>query len=1063
MQCDKEQRVLCVDLSVFFIKSIRDLLDVDSVEVIKDILSREINYLKSKSIFANLGLDTKIGLNLSPDLAHYFSAFKREDKESVKLIQAASYTHSFYEFMRSHNLTTDDNTLTFNVVGYSDRAINAMSLNLDNLRVLETCSTIYKQKLSDIQINDARKKVLKLIQRNTAKSFNEGKEFIAKLLNVPAGITTVTHTERIEGFLNSQGKIPQKHAEQLHISPELTLRDAHAELIKQALMSEDVYIFLTGNPGIGKTTAIANVLKTPTYSDEGFLFFYASPRTQVNLDIIEKFTDEDTQTLFNDKFLTITTNSDLIKKHGGRCTVNYLSDTRDTDFIEKTVHFINQNNPTQEDTNPKKKLAITSEDTIQCREQKNRGVLDSICEAIYTVIESNISTNILATVSIQSLKKTRGGKDTLEHFEKIFKSAYNEREGKVIPAKMQGISRQIKHLFIMIDEITGDDSGVEFLSRIGELINKYKLTDPQHGFNVKVIVADASIVNSSIIEQHLKSSSVEPNKIFFRQGIENCPPIAKDSFNFNNFPASVINTNSYPAKSLTITYKVIIESCKYVQTAEIDKGNGLRSRLQQQLIDDIYKLLASPDFEQIIVYIQDKQRLAELIEKIRKDKGIFQYQQDYIEIHADLSEQKKQEIKQYQNSVKIVFMTASASRGLSFPKTKYILVDAPRFEVEKNLMEIIQVIYRGRGSYLENGVKQTLDNTDKELIFYFSERSVYYEDPKLSTEDFATQRQLSLQESVLSVLNILLVLKTSIMTRITGFGQIGKNNFIMIPIGGKSVTAAGQTFSSTMSSLINKLKKESSKQQFNQQLKEVYSTLKNLLNRSEIVLKNPESFTDEQVSYLSLRESLANKFIKSINKNFAELLDFKAIEVGYVSGSLLVIPLAGRLIEEKYEMRMEQEILKYANNDFLKKMYDIKRAPSSTESLKYAIDEAIELVKLLRDQSDKTQRLEQYSQRLDRYYALPLFTFLSSEEIKKYLANAEETEDKGFKKILTQYLQTLYPIGNILPIGNKYSDFPFIVFTSYSLNEMRNKIFTNNYLISSNELNVLNLILATDE
>jgi len=79
------------------------------------------------------------------------------------------------------------------------------------------------------------------------------------------------------------------------------------------------------------------------------------------------------------------------------------------------------------------------------------------------------------------------------------------------------------------------------------------------------------------------------------------------------------------------------------------------------------------------------------------------------------------------------------------------------------------------------------------------------------------------------------------------------------------------------------------------------------------------------------------------------------------------------------------------------------------------------------------------------------------------LANTEEIEGKGFKKILTQYLQGIYPIGNILPIGNSYSDFPFIVFTSYSLNEMRSKIFTNNYLISSNELNALNLILATDE
>ena len=615
----------------------------------------------------------------------------------------------------------------------------------------------------------------------------------------------------------------------------------------------------------------------------------------------------------------------------------------------------------------------------------------------------------------------------------------------------------------MIDEITGDDSGVEFLSRIGEIINKYKLTDSQYGFNVKVIVADASIVNTSIIEQHLKSSSVEPNKIFFRRAIENCPPIAKDSFTFNKLPASASNTNSYPAKSLNITYKVIIESRKYVQTADIEKKNDLKSRLQKQIIDDIYKLLNNTESGQIIVYIQNKNRLTELIEKIREDRGNFQDQKDYIEIHADLSEPKKQEIKTHQNSVKIVFMTASASRGLSFPKTKHILVDVPQFEVEKNLMEIIQVIYRGRGSYVENGVKKSLNNRDKELIFYFSERSVYYDNPKSSTEDSDTQRQLSLQESVLSILNVLLVLKTSIMTRIVGFGRIGKKDFIMIPIGGKSVTAAGQTFSSTMSLLINKLKKEAYKQPSNQSLKEVYSSLEDLLNRSDIVLKKSENFIDNQVCYLSLRESLANKFVNSINKNFAELLDFKVIEAGYISGSLLVIPLAGRLIEEKFEMRMEQEILKYANNDLLKKMYDLKRDPSSTESLKYAMDEAIELVKLLRERSEKTQTLEQYSQRFDRYYALPLFTFISSEEITKYLANTEEPEDKCFKNILKQYLQALYPIGNILPIGSKYSDFPFIVFTSYSLNEMRNKIFTNNYLISSNELNVLNLILATDE
>lgn len=177
--------------------------------------------------------------------------------------------------------------------------------------------------------------------------------------------------------------------------------------------------------------------------------------------------------------------------------------------------------------------------------------------------------------------------------------------------------------------------------------------------------------------------------------------------------------------------------------------------------------------------------MADLIEKIREHRREFQHHKDYLEIHANLSEQEKQEINQYKNNVKVVFMTASASRGLSFPKTKHILVDIPRFEIEKNLMEILQVIYRGRG-------EKTLDSEEKELIFYLSEQAVYY----------ANDRDLSLQESVLSLLNILLILKTSIMTRIFGSGRIGRDNFIMIPIGGKSVLAAGQTFSSKMNTLI---------------------------------------------------------------------------------------------------------------------------------------------------------------------------------------------------------------------------------------------------------------------
>ncbi|MFM7368688.1 MAG: hypothetical protein ACKO2Z_13045, partial [Sphaerospermopsis kisseleviana] len=109
----------------------------------------------------------------------------------------------------------------------------------------------------------------------------------------------------------------------------------------------------------------------------------------------------------------------------------------------------------------------------------------------------------------------------------------------------------------------------------------------------------------------------------------------------------------------------------------------------------------------------------------------------------------------------------------------------------------------------------------------------------------------------------------------------------------------------------------------------------------------------------------------------------------------------------------------------------------------------------------KTQNYLQKSQHTDQYYALPLFAFISGEVMKEYFANKpEEPEDQRFKDILSIYIRSLSPVSNILPIGHNYQEFPFVVFRSYSLEEIRNKLFTEKYLLNSQELNVLNLILS---
>ena len=283
-------------------------------------------------------------------------------------------------------------------------------------------------------------------------------------------------------------------------------------------------------------------------------------------------------------------------------------------------------------------------------------------------------------------------------------------------------------------------------------------------------------------------------------------------------------------------------------------------------------------------------------------------------------------------------------------------MEIPKFEIEENLMEIIQVIYRGRGN-------ENIDNQEKELIFYLAERAVYYQD----------DAEISLQESALSLLNILLILKGSIMTRIFGYGRIGRDNFMLIPIGGKSVFAAGETFSAQMVNLIRQLKTEYQRTKSDILLKQVYTNLENLLGRADFVIQNAT-----ESNYLALQKSFNSKF-SEISHTLDKLLDFGKLEPGYISGGLLVVPIANNKLEETYQMGLA-DIATYANEELWKNMQEITRRKSAyPENLRFAIQDAIELVKNLKDDVKKTQRLEQSSQHNDQYYALPLFAFISGE------------------------------------------------------------------------------------
>ncbi|MEC4987638.1 MAG: helicase-related protein, partial [Oscillatoria sp. PMC 1068.18] len=742
-------------------------------------------------------------------------------------------------------------------------------------------------------------------------------------------------------------------------------------------------------------------------------------------------------------------------------TVQYYSNVHQNNFRAKTINFVHAEKR-QKTYTKSNRLKQETQDRIIDAGERTAGVLSSLSQGIHALIERQISNQIVATVSIQSLRITPHGKNTIEHLDRIFSGAYNNLDKRVIPQRMREISQRIKHIFFMVDEITGDDSGANFLKGISSFLSKFELAN--YGFNPKIIVADASIVDSEVINQHLAETLPEPDKIYFRLAKATAAPLTVKNFQFNRLSARVINANSYPASSLYLTYKIFVECCEYNEYNWRENRN-LVNTVQGNINQDINKFLSQADSGQVLVYIQDKRRLQELIKKLGQQHEQFVKNEDYLEIHANLSEAAKAQIQEYKNQVKVVFMTSSASRGLSFPKAKHILVEIPRFQVERNLMEVIQVIYRARGEFWvepELTTKKTLDTEAKEIIFYLSDRAVYCPE---NSENGCQERNLFIQESTLNLLNILLVLKASIMTRISGAGRFGRKNYTIIPLGGKSVSAAGNTFSGQMTNVIRELKNEHRRQPDNVVLQQIYLSLQAILAKAEFVLRNAGNSDDySKISYLQLQENFNHHFAE-LCSGFDRLLDLGNIEIAHLTGELLVVPIVDKILEETYAISLENQIRKYATDDLIKKMFAVSKSIKYPDNLRTAMrGSALELVKLLNGEVERSQWFEIDSQNLDQYYALPLFIFISGETLKAYFASKpEEEEATEFRTLLSRYVHSLYPAYNTLPIGRSYEEFPFLIFRSYSLAQMRSKIFSDRYLLSSSELNIINLILAKSQ
>jgi hypothetical protein len=259
----------------------------------------------------------------------------------------------------------------------------------------------------------------------------------------------------------------------------------------------------------------------------------------VNLNIFEKVREAPGCV----NFFGLTTNSLAIRNNHSRPTVHYFSDLCQDTFQTNGVTFLPAEQvETARFKDSLRQLEEIQENLLIDKGEQVSGVLKSLCSGLAASLTDTFPAahtpsnaqprplSIVATVAIQSLKRTTTGKNTLQHLDNIFKSA--TANGRILPANMRQISQRIRHFFVMIDEVTGDEGGAEFLDGIHTFIHKYQLAS--YGINTKIIVADASIVDTDVITSHLEDTGYEPNKIYFRRVDPQQPtvPSTRDEIRF---------------------------------------------------------------------------------------------------------------------------------------------------------------------------------------------------------------------------------------------------------------------------------------------------------------------------------------------------------------------------------------------------------------------------------------------------------------------------------------------------------------------------------------------------
>lgn len=870
-------------------------------------------------------------------------------------------------------------------------------------------------------------------------------------------------------------------------SGSLGLRDMHAAAVVAGMQCSKRgkvnVIALEGNPGIGKTTAIRRHLGGKT--DDGFLFLYVSPRVVINRDVTESLAR--TWDKKPTGILTVTTNAALIAAADRWHAKQVAAGLDDKRHIEGAVVA----DGVAELRRPKGKMLVLTpeqEEEIDAEHAGSRlrketlsehedlvgdrrlsGVLAGMASTARELLLLNPEVNrMVLTAALQGFRERENQKTTIDALSKLFQSPAKDKAGR---EERRAFAKRMPIIVVMVDELAGDGAGARFVHAVAswlasEFIDCFE--DEESPFTVTLVVSDASLGNDVVLDRYLNAGDRTPDKVLVSASQGRMPfRVAANKVRIGLGSAKRntlhVMTNSFPASKLHLRYRVQLTAVN-IQESEKKPGEletpreAIRRQADEAVmlgaVKEIAKALEA-DAKQVIYFAQDKAFLRGLKGQLTDLEGLNDENVQVLDSSVPGWQRKKLVEPARRDTIKIFLMTSSGARGVSFPLTDWIIATVPRFNIESALMEIAQLVYRGRGSYLDaDGIEQSGDRVPRHLVMLVDDYVV--------SDDGLDKRQW-LRQSI-DLMTLLVMLRATIFTRITGDAGL-RQSLALVPVGGVGV----DELVSLMSQYVSQFVKEAEIYRGTSKDKDLLATVLRAQDNvreifSKTRLRGVAKRGEDGRSYV--KDDYVKALADIADAPLAPLLSYSTTsrslpEHVYFSGPVVVEAWGGFEKQEVFSFEGHETEVTRASKRLIGQLYEIDKKKHYPAPLR---NPALSLLRLLqRDQHEAANEFRTLKELKspNTWVAVPAgrhqFTYAEQvADARPFILEDEPLWQEALGR-------TLNAGSAVMPPLPRYESFPWAAAVGEVSPLKLDLAFDDRYFMASNELNLLNtLLLAAD-